>query len=108
MKRSPKRITRATVLRLRWWAEHHDAEQAARWFDTIHKQLQRLAESPESHSPSAENGEFPYVIRDKLLGWGSPPSYRAVFTIQESTVYVLTIQRSSQDALQPDGLQRPE
>lgn len=88
----------------RWWAEHHDTIQAERWFDTIHQQLKLLSDFPEGHSLSAENGEFPYVIRDKLLGLGSRPSYRAVFTVNEGTVYVLTVRRTSQDAFRPGGI----
>ncbi len=30
-----------------WWAQHHSAQQAAEWFDTVHAQLQTLIEFPE-------------------------------------------------------------
>jgi hypothetical protein len=66
-----------------------------------------LADFPESNALSAENDNFPYEIRDKLLGLGSRPSYRAVFTIQGETVYVLTVHRAAEDVLSPDDVDPP-
>jgi hypothetical protein len=60
-----------------------------RWDDTVYVQIETLADFPESNGLSAENDEFPYEIRDKLLGLGSRLGYRAVFTIKADTVYVL-------------------
>ena len=88
-----------------WWAENHSSKQAARWLDTIESQLESLADFPESHSLSAENDAFQYEIRDKLLGLGSRPSYRAVFTIKGDTVFVLTIRRGAQDVLRPSDVE---
>jgi hypothetical protein len=75
--------------------------------DTIQSQLESIVDFPESHSLSAENDEFPNEIRDKLLGLGSRPSYRAVFTIKDDTVYVLTVRRSAQDVLRPSDVESP-
>jgi hypothetical protein len=44
-------------------------------------------------------------IRDKLLGLGSRPSYRAVFTIQDGAVYVLAVRRSTQDTIRPTDIE---
>lgn len=90
----------------KWWADHHSAERAARWLDTVETQLESLKDFPESHSLSAENDEFPYEIRDKLVGLGSRPRYRAVFTIKGDEVYVLTVQAAEQDRLTPDSVAR--
>lgn len=99
---------KADVLRnAEWWARHHSSEQAAHWLDTVQSQLESIVDFPESHSLSAENDEFPYEIRDKLLGLGSRPSYRAVFAIKDDTIYVLTVQRAAQDSLQPDDVDPP-
>jgi plasmid stabilization system protein ParE len=99
---------KADVLRnAAWWADHHSSEQAAIWLDAVQSQLESLAEFPESHSLSAENDDFPYAIRDKLLGLGSRPSYRAVFTIKGDTVFVLTVRRSAQDVLRPSDVESP-
>ncbi|MCA9123954.1 type II toxin-antitoxin system RelE/ParE family toxin [Candidatus Peribacteria bacterium] len=88
----------------RWWADNHSVEQAIRWFNAVHKQLGTLRTFPESHGLSLENGEFPYEIRDKLVGLGSRPGYRAVFTIMDDTVHVLTVRSSSEDRLRADEL----
>ncbi|MBL8816785.1 MAG: type II toxin-antitoxin system RelE/ParE family toxin [Planctomyces sp.] len=90
-----------------WWAENHSVEQAARWLDAIQSQLESIMNSPESYSLSAENDEFPYEIRDKLLGLGTRPSHRAVFTIKDDTIFVLTVQRSAQDVLRPSDVESP-
>lgn len=90
-----------------WWATHHSVEQAAHWFDAVYEQLKSLEHFPKSNGLSAENDEFPYEIRDKLLGLGSRRSYRAVFTIKDDTVYVLAVRRSAQDVLRPSDVESP-
>ena len=65
------------------------------------KKIYSLDDLPTRHGLSRENDDFTYEIRDLLFGFGARPSYRAVFTIVESTVHVLTVQRSSQDKLRP-------
>lgn len=90
-----------------WWARNHSSEQAATWLDAIQSQLESLTEFPESNALSAENDDFPYEIRDKLLGLGSRPSYRAVFTIKDGTIYVLAVRRAAQDTLRPDQVDLP-
>ena len=62
---------------------------------------------PQRNSLSAENDEFPYEIRDKLLGLGSRPSYRAVFTIKENVVYVLTVRRAAQGTIHMNEIKEP-
>jgi hypothetical protein len=50
---------------------------------------------------------FPFEIRDKLVGLGSRPGFRAVFTIKDDTVYVLTVRRLAQDVIRPDDVDAP-
>lgn len=90
-----------------WWADHHSVEQAVRWSDKVYDQISTLASFPESNGLSSENDEFPYEIRDKVVGLGSHPGYRAVFTIKDNTVYVLTIPRAAQNTLRPDQVDAP-
>lgn len=90
-----------------WWAKHHSVEQALRWSDAIYDQIETLANFPESNALSSENDDFPYEIRDKLLGLGSRPSYRGVFTIQGDTVFVLTVRRSAQYVVRPSDVDAP-
>lgn len=85
-----------------WWAHHHSLEQAQRWCEAIYNQLESLRQFPASYSRSPENNDFPVELRDKRIGLGSRPDYRAVFTIQDQTVTVLAVLRLSQDRLRPD------
>jgi plasmid stabilization system protein ParE len=82
-----------------WWADHHSVEQALQWSDAIYDQLETLRDSPERHSLAAENDEFRYEIREKLVGLGSRPGYRAVFTIKDDEVFVLTVRAAEQGRL---------
>ena len=90
-----------------WWAERHSVDQAILWSETVYRQLESLAEFPQRNGLSAENGEFPYEIRDKLVGVGSRRTHRAIFTIKDDTVFVLSIRRGAQDFLQPSDIVPP-
>ncbi|MFM7924932.1 MAG: type II toxin-antitoxin system RelE/ParE family toxin [Planctomycetaceae bacterium] len=87
-----------------WWAKNQSAEKAAEWLDAVQAQLGTIADFPESHAISVESAEFPYPIRDRLVGLGSRPAFRAVFTIRGDTVFVLTVRRCTQDRLQPGDI----
>ncbi len=88
-----------------WWADHHNVDQAVKWFFAVRSQILSLDEFPESHSLPYENDEFPYEIREKLVGLGSRPSYRAVFTIRDGTVFVVALLAAEQDRLRPDDIE---
>jgi plasmid stabilization system protein ParE len=90
-----------------WWADHHSSEQVARWLDAVESQLETIVDFPMSHSLSAENDAFPYEIREKLVGLGSRPGDRAVFTIKDDTIYVLTVRRGAEDTVRPDQIHSP-
>lgn len=82
---------------------HRDIDRNADWWaDTVYDQIGTLANFPESNGLSAECDSFPYQTRDKLVGLGARPGYRAVFTIKDDTVYVLTVRRAAQGTLRPD------
>ena len=53
---------------------------------------------------AAENPQFKYDLREKLVGLGNQRGYRVLFTIREQTVYVLAIHRAAQDTIHPDDL----
>jgi plasmid stabilization system protein ParE len=88
-----------------WWAEHHSVDQAVKWFFAVRSQIFSLTDFPESHSLSLENDEFPFEIREKLVGLGARPSYRAVYTIRDDTVFVLTVLGAEQNSLHPDDVE---
>ena len=97
---------RADILRnAEWWAENHSPDHAFAWFDSIYEQLESLRMMPERFSIAPENGSVKVEIREMLLGVGSRPSYRAVFTIKSHEVHVLTFRRASQDAVTPEDIE---
>ncbi len=88
-----------------WWARNHSLEQALEWERVVQEQVETLSEMPERHALAPENPKFPFFdIREKPVGLGNRPSYRAVYTIFESEVRVLAIRRASQDVFTPDNL----
>ena len=87
-----------------WWADHHSIEQALKWSNAVYDQLESLRDFPESCSLSAENDEFDYEIREKLVGLGTRPGYRAIFTIKGNEVFVLTVRAGEQDRLTTDDV----
>lgn len=39
----------------RWWSEHRDPDQAARWLDAFEAAIDSLTEKPEQHGLAREN-----------------------------------------------------
>ncbi|MCA9120969.1 MAG: type II toxin-antitoxin system RelE/ParE family toxin [Planctomycetaceae bacterium] len=84
-----------------WWAENHSLEEALKWHDAIYAQLDTLLSFPERHAVAPENDEFEYEIREKPIGVGPKPSYRAIFTIVDDEIRVLAVHRAAQDDVKP-------
>lgn len=84
-----------------WWARERSVEQAERWYAGIRAAISTLAERPERWPQAAEDGDFPYPVRELHYGVGSHPTHRAVFTIVRETVVVLTVRHGAQDRLRP-------
>jgi plasmid stabilization system protein ParE len=87
-----------------WWADNQSVDEAIKWKAAIYQQLAELETMPTRHPVAVENPAFPFDIREKLVGLGRRPSYRAVFTIFENEVHVLTVRRGAQDAITSDDL----
>lgn len=80
-----------------WWAENHSPGQAIKWERAIYDQLRELAKMPHRHGLAREDDQFPFDLRQKLLGTGKRPTYRALFRIDGSAVFVLTFLAGEQD-----------
>ena len=91
----------------RWWAVHHSLEQALRWIKAVEEQLQALATFPEAHSTAPENIEYSFEIREKLVGLGSRPGYRAIYAIRDDVVFILAVRRGTQARVPPGELELP-
>lgn len=87
-----------------WWAEHRSLDQAVRWYAGFSAAIAALKEQPQRLPLAAENGRFPYEIRELHYGLGSRPTHRAVFTIRPEMVLVLTIRHAAQAELTTEDL----
>jgi plasmid stabilization system protein ParE len=87
-----------------WWTEHRSKRQADRWFSGLAKAIAELSENAEIYGESRESHQFAYQIRDLLFGLGRRPTHRAVFTIRDEEVVVLTIRHIAQRDISPDDI----
>ncbi len=91
-----------------WWATNHSLDQAIAWQDAVYGQLETLKQMPERCSLAAENSQFPFDIREILVGIGHRPRYRAIFTVHGKVVHVLTVLDAAQDKLKSSDLEVQE
>ena len=90
-----------------WWATNHSTDEALEWHLVVQRQISQISSNPESYPLSHENGDFPYEIRDALIGKGKRGSYRAVFTVNDDTIIVLRVLRASQGQIRPVDVRHP-
>ena len=86
----------------RWWAEHRSNEQASRWLTGLERLLDTLSSRASGCALAAEAADFRYELREIHFGIGRRATHRAVFTIVETLVVVLTVQHAAQDRLKPE------
>jgi plasmid stabilization system protein ParE len=86
----------------RWWAKHRSAEQATRWYDEFLQYSLSLEQDPERCALAAEDGRFPYEIRQLNFGLGSKPTHRLVYTIRHGRVVILRVRHLAQQAIDVD------
>lgn len=87
-----------------WWAAHRSPNQAERWYSGFSEALASLSRNPERCPLAAENGRFPYEIREMYYGLGTRPTHRAVFTIRGDIALVLSIRHAAQEDLKEGDL----
>jgi plasmid stabilization system protein ParE len=88
----------------KWWSDNHSGIQAAEWLDAVETQIMTLNLHPESHPLAVENPRFKIDLREKLVGLGSRPNYRAIYTITGLEIQVLRVISASQDELMSGDL----
>jgi plasmid stabilization system protein ParE len=86
-----------------WWAVNHSVDEAVTWQDAVYGQLASTVELPQSHSLCPENAFFSYELREKNVGLGRG-GYRAVFTVRDDELHILTIRSGSERPLHPRDL----
>ena len=91
-----------------WWEQNRSEDQANEWEAMVFQQIETLADQASICPPSRENGRkgINYPLQDKRLGVRTKYTHRAVFTIQEDTVFILAVRSTRQRDL--DAKDMPE
>jgi plasmid stabilization system protein ParE len=85
------------------WYREHNTEFADRWFRGLMNAIATLQEKPQRCALAVEHEIFPEEVRQLLYG-KSKNIYRVLFTIRDTTVYVLYVRHSAQAPLTLDDL----
>lgn len=85
------------------FAARRAPKTAARWLRRFETDLGKLALHPRGHGLAPENDLVPAEIRQLLFG-KRQNIYRALFTIDGNTVYVLHIRHAARDFARPEEL----
>ncbi|NEP40582.1 MAG: type II toxin-antitoxin system RelE/ParE family toxin [Okeania sp. SIO2H7] len=83
-----------------WMIDQLSPETAEKWFDGLMESVESLNKSPKRCSLAPENDVFSEEIRQLLYGKGRG-TYRILFTVSESTVYILHVRHASRQSLEP-------
>jgi plasmid stabilization system protein ParE len=96
-------MAEAQIEQIYQWYRDRNPEFADRWFRSLMNAIATLQEKPLRCSLSIEHEVFSEDVRQLLHG-KAKNTYRVLFTIRESTVYVLFVRHSSQASLTADDL----
>jgi plasmid stabilization system protein ParE len=86
------------------WYRKQNPEFADRWFRSLMNAIATLQEKPRRCALAVEHEIFPEEVRQLLHG-RSKNIYRILFTLRDTTVYVLYVRHSSQAPLTPDDFE---
>ena len=81
----------------------YNAEFADRWFRGLMNAIATLQEKPQRCALAVEHEIFPEEVRQLLYG-KSKNIHRVLFTIRDTTVYVLYVRHTAQAPLTLDDL----
>ncbi len=89
----------------RWIESNIDSTTAASWYYELLSCVQSLETMPKRCAIAPEGKEFQMEIRQLLVG--KKRAYRVLFTVDETTVYILHVRHSKRAPLEvetePDG-----
>ena len=85
------------------WAARESPDRAAQWLERFHQTLETLESHPRRCPVAPENRKTERELRQLLYG-KRPNVFRAVFTVEENTVWVLRIRRAQRRALTADEI----
>ncbi|MBD1891927.1 type II toxin-antitoxin system RelE/ParE family toxin [Coleofasciculus sp. FACHB-SPT9] len=96
-------IAEAQIEQAYQWYRERNPEFADRWFRGLMNAIATLQEKPRRCALAVELEIFPEEVRQLLYG-KAKNIYRVLFTIRETTVYVLYVRHSAQSPLTVDDL----
>jgi plasmid stabilization system protein ParE len=85
-----------------WWARERSPEQASRWLTGIYEKLRTLRDSAAQWPLAPESQDFVIELRELHYGTGRRATHRAVYTVTEDLVLILTVRHLAQDRLAAD------
>ena len=84
-----------------WLRDNRSPGAADRWLAGLSRAIQTLERLPGRCPLIRESNRFPQEVRELLYGRKKASKYRIIYTIIESTVYVLYVRHHARDDLQP-------
>jgi plasmid stabilization system protein ParE len=89
----------------RWWAEHRSTTQAeCCWYNEFLQRLVTLERNPKRCPLACENGRFAYEFRPLAFGRGRGFTHRALYTIRDDSVVILTVRHAAQEDVSRDEI----
>ncbi|MBE9197710.1 MULTISPECIES: type II toxin-antitoxin system RelE/ParE family toxin [unclassified Nodularia (in: cyanobacteria)] len=98
-------IAEAQIEQAYGWYRERNPEFADHWFRALMNAIATLQEKPRRCNLAVENEIFPEEVRQLLYG-KSKNIYRLLFTIRDTTVYILYVRHSAQAPLTLDDLEK--
>jgi plasmid stabilization system protein ParE len=98
-------VAEAQIEKAYRWHRNANPEFADRWFRGLMNTIATLQEKPRRCSLAVEHEIFSEEVRQLLHG-KSKNVYRVLFTIRDTTVYVLYVRHSAQAPLTADDLEQ--
>lgn len=97
-------IAEANIEKVYYWYRERNPEFADKWFRGLMNAIATLQENPLRCSLAVECDIFSEEVRQLLYG-KSKSTYRVLFTIRNTTVYILYVRHSAQAPLTKDDLE---
>ncbi|NEP00956.1 MAG: type II toxin-antitoxin system RelE/ParE family toxin [Symploca sp. SIO2E9] len=100
-------IAEAQIEQAYQWYRERNPQFADSWFRGLMNAIATLQKKPRRCTLAVEHEIFPEELRQLIYG-KSKNIYRVLFTIRETTVYVLYLRHSAQAPLTLDDLDNSE
>ncbi|MDZ4656542.1 MAG: type II toxin-antitoxin system RelE/ParE family toxin [Bythopirellula sp.] len=92
------------VFHITTWIANRSPQGAEAWIAAYEKMLVRLAEQPLACGSAPEANSLGRELRQALFRTRQGNTYRAVFLVQEATVYLLRVRGAGQPPLAADEI----